>query len=106
MVKRAGLLVAFLVLATMPAWAQMTDKAVADTVALKKDGKGFDKFLGYDPSGQLARFTVANQIEYLIDLKTQLCYVRPTGNGPLTPIRCKVVKAGYPMVAPLITWDD
>ncbi|HEX7928620.1 MAG TPA: hypothetical protein VF678_13585 [bacterium] len=103
--KTIALVVALACLAS-PAWAQMTDKAVADTVALKKDGKGFDKFLGYDPTGQIARFTVQNQIEYLIDLKTQLCYVRPSGGGSLTPIRCKLVKTGYPTIAPLITWDD
>jgi len=57
----------------------------------------------------LVSFDVApNKLNYLIDVKARLCYLRWTA-GPnavsMTQVPCKSVKEGYPIMAPIIDWE-
>ncbi len=50
-----------------------------------------------------------SMLRYTVDLRAHLCFVQPIlGGSPiaLTPVACSAIKKGYPLVAPLITWND
>jgi hypothetical protein len=82
-------------------------KDVAEVAKSRSEGKGLVKNLGMYPATQLVVFQVGTDLNYYIDLRAQLCMVRPWNTSvAMTLVPCPALKKGYPLVAPLITWDD
>jgi len=49
-------------------------------------------------------------INYIIDVRAKLCFARAisgtiSGGGSSSPVPCKNIKQGYPLMAPIITWE-
>ncbi len=88
--------------------ADLDEKDVAKVVQLKSENKNFDRNLGSYPAKQIVGFGVGGGWEYFIDVYAQLCMLREAylGTGQLVIVPCKSLKKGYPLIAPLITWDD
>ncbi len=83
------------------------ERAVARVVELKKANKAFNTKLPYYPDPQLVSFAVSTTtFRYLIDLRGRLCFARIEAATGYMPVPCKSLKLGYPLMAPLITWDD
>jgi hypothetical protein len=105
--RRILLGVSLLTLAlAMPTRADCDAKDVQKLVDKVKAGKGFVEGCPF-PDGQVQVFSfqVAASLTYQIDVKARLCFVRPGMGVGVTPVPCKNVKEGYPLVAPLITWE-
>ena len=86
-----------------PAMGAMDEKNIAKLAEMLKTGKGF-RYTGSIPSDQrqLLIIKLGYGLKYLIDFKTRLCYI--WNDYPVEKIECDIIKKGYPLVAPLITW--
>ena len=95
-------LAVLLLLATTTAYAQdvWDDKSVASVVEQIKSGKEFTENR-YLPNQQIIQLDA--YIRYYIDVKAKFCFA---GNSS-TPVAvsCKALKDGYPIMAPIITWE-
>lgn len=97
---------AALLLTAGTAAADWNEKDVQKLVEKKKAGKGF--FEAGNAAGQ-SFFFKFGVIGYVVDVKTQLCFAAAlnANESPmsLTPVPCAAIKKGYPLFAPLITWE-
>ena len=92
----------------------MSAEDVQEAAQQVKDGESLNVRKQYPEEGvQLYAFTAGRPIWrtdlwYIIDLRAHLCFstLSRSETAVLTPVPCKALKAGYPLVAPLITWDD
>jgi len=107
----AAPLIALALLAAGPAAAEWNEKDVRAVQEAVKQGKPLVEY-GSAPAPQLVFFTVGTgwqTIEYVLDLRAQLCFVRGgwASGGPQSTalVACASVKKGYPLFAPLITWE-
>ena len=106
---KSWLLLCCLLLA--PAWlgAQDLDVWTPDQVQklaqLVREGQSFNEGKLY-PSGavQIAGFEVDEGATYIIDVRARLCFFKLRQS--VTTVSCKAIKTGYPLFAPLITWDN
>ena len=49
---------------------------------------------------------IKNQyFRYLIDMRAESCFVGGLEGGNFKPFSCASIKKGYPLYAPLITWE-
>ena len=106
---KAWALVCWLSLAPALAAAQAPDiwtyEQVQALAQKAREGQGFDEGRLYPPGGiQIAGFEVEGGVQYIIDARAHLCYFRVRQSVTLVP--CKSVKNGYPLFAPLITWEN
>jgi hypothetical protein len=89
-----------------PARAEWTDKDVQRLAEKVKQGKFFLERGDVGP--QTFTFNTGI-ITYVVDVKAQLCFVGHAQGGgaerPVALIPCTALKRGYPLFAPLITWD-
>jgi len=104
-----GSLACLLLLAPVLAAAQApelwTHEQVQALAQKAREGQSFDEGRLYPPGGiQIAGFEVEPGVQYIIDLRARLCYFRARQSVTLVP--CKSVKSGYPLLAPLITWEN
>ncbi len=63
---------------------------------------------GMYPSNHIQLITFAvTDITYYIDARARICYARVSGNGNggFLMVSCKALKDGYPLMAPIITWE-
>src|SRR5512137_2927360 len=111
MKKTAFLAALVLVLAAATAIAADWDHRTAgEAVDKMKAGKHRVDVRNDYPEDQvhLISFDVTPKLNYLIDAKARLCYFRWTA-GPnavsMTPVPCRAVKEGYPIMAPIIDWE-
>lgn len=102
---------ALALLAALPARAEWNEKDVKAVQEAVKQGKPVIEY-GSAPGAQLVFFSVGSGwqiVEYVIDLRAQLCFARGVwaSGGPqsTSPVPCAAVKKGYPLFAPLITWE-
>lgn len=86
-----------------PAFGAMDEKNIATLAKWLQAGRGFN-YSGSIPSEQrqLLILKLGYGLKYLIDFKTKICYI--WDEKPITTIECGIIKKGYPLVAPLITW--
>ena len=90
------------------------EKEIADLAGKAKAGAGFAQILTYPVAqAQTVLFLVPGVVvdgnlfrgmAYRIDLRAQLCFA--IDDNSKVPVPCKNLKKGYPLLAPLITWDD
>ncbi len=105
---------AVLMLAAVAGCSGISADDVQDTAKAVRAGESLNERRDYPQAGvQLYAFTAGRPIFrtdlwYIIDLRAHLCYstLSRSETAVLTPVPCKALKAGYPLVAPLITWDD
>ncbi len=89
----------------------LNQKTVSDVVEKIKAGKKVSALESY-PSDQTQIFTFGQEwpgrlsIYYYIDMRAKLCFVG-TGlaAGSISPVPCKSLKDGYPLIAPIIDWE-
>ena len=85
-------------------------KTAGDAVDKMKAGKQRVDMRNDYPEDQvhLVSFDVAPKLNYLIDAKARLCYMRWTA-GPnavsMTLVPCRHLKDGYPLITPIIDWE-
>jgi hypothetical protein len=90
-----------------PAFADYNAAAVDNLAAKVKAGMGFTEFGIVQDGSQLQ--TVLFQLRqsvnagYFIDIKAHLCFFEFASN--VTQVSCQAIKKGYPLFAPLITWN-
>jgi hypothetical protein len=98
----AVLVPALLLAQTSGTWTEEQVQALLQKV---REGRNFDEGHTYPAAGvQIAGFEVEDGAHYIIDAKAHLCYFAVRQSVTLVP--CKSVKRGYPLLAPLITWED
>ncbi|HPQ55479.1 MAG TPA: hypothetical protein PK253_19665 [Spirochaetota bacterium] len=72
-----------------------------------RQGQAVSKWDRY-PTNHIQMFMfVVLDITYYIDARAKICYarVRDQGNGGFLMVSCKALKDGYPLMAPIITWE-
>lgn len=100
----AGLIVAMTGFASS-AWADYEEKDVAKLVEAIRQGKKVTEDGKYPADHiQIVHFAVGNFI-YSIDVRAQVCFIRQAGTA-LMRIPCNAIRKGYPLMGPLITWED
>jgi len=67
-------------------------------------GENFTDY-GFTSDYQILSFNAGKTLMYFIDFKAKLCYCKNSGGDGITLVPCKAVKEGYPLFAPLITWE-
>lgn len=105
---------AVLMLAAVAGCSGISPENVQETAQAVREGESLNARKEYPSEGvQLYAFTAGKPIFrtdlwYIIDLRAHLCYstLSRSETAVLTPVPCKALKAGYPLVAPLITWED
>lgn len=98
-------LVGMVSLAT-PAFAEYDTDDVAKDVARVKSDEAFTDVGVYPtkhPQIIVIKLDRVGLRSYTIDLRAKLCYFS-VGSGSTSVVPCANVKAGYPLIAPLITW--
>jgi len=104
--KLTGLFAAVLVcLFPLSAIANEWDReAVNEVVKKVKAGELVDMSLSYPAQQTQAVWITAPSFQYLIDIRAKTCYIRASGSG-LAEAPCRSLKAGYPIIAPIIDWE-
>lgn len=72
---------------------------------LKSENAGALANLGTYPNLRSFTFEAGGGDYYRVDLRAQLCF-RGTRSASIVLAPCKNLKKGYPLIAPLITWDE
>ena len=94
----------FIMTAALPAAMAGDPEDISDWVKKIKAGKGVNEVFEYPKNHiQKVKFKVELGFHYIIDIKAQLCFV---SRSEKILVSCKAVKKGYPLVAPLITWEN
>jgi hypothetical protein len=95
--------VILLSIAAQPASASYDEGDIAKAVKAVAEGKHLFDTGGMDKDRiQIIQFEVLIGVFYQIDIKARTCYY--VYGGP-TIVPCRIIKKGYPLFAPLITWD-
>ncbi len=85
----------FLIVMAFHAAAAWDAEGVAKMVEKVKKGEGFSKRNSI-PDEQIIFFSI-----YVIDIKAQLCFTKG-----YSLVSCEKIKKAFPLIAPLITWED
>lgn len=96
----------FIIFVSVCAYAAWDSSDVNDIVKKIKAGESFNESGMYSDT-QVVSFTAAGII-YYIDVKAKLCFGRTPGGSSADTIilvPCKSIKDGYPLFAPIITWE-
>lgn len=101
-------IVLFLPVPGFAAWEQKTVNAVAEKI--KTNQKVLENDTYPKDQVQMVSFQAGAGgvalINYVIDIKAKLCFASMGSSGnSFTTVPCKALKEGYPVMAPLITWE-
>ena len=89
----------------LPAVADWDAEDIAEIVKEIKEGKEVTEGGSY-PTDYVQRVSFGVGVAiYLIDIRAKLCFYAPITSG-VTLVPCKAIKLGYPLFAPIITWED
>jgi len=110
MTKPTTLLIASLSILSFSAtgYAELNAQDVSKIQQAAKAGQKVDKSERY-PSKltQVVTVKVSDQLQYMIDLRAQLCFAGAGGDfASWALVSCKSVKLGYPLLSPLMSWDE
>jgi len=113
MKKTSILAVAALAFISTAAYAADWDhKTVGDAVDRMKSGKHRVDLRNDYPEEKVHLISfdvVPGKLNYLIDAKARTCYFRWTAGSSavsMVEVSCKVIKDGYPLMAPIIDWEQ
>ncbi len=96
----------FMIFMGVCAYAAWDSSDVNDIVKKIKAGESFNESGNFD-GPQIVSFNVGGII-YSIDIKAKLCYGKSLGGqsaDTIILVPCKAIKDGYPLFAPIITWE-
>ena len=97
--------VGVLVLMALPAAGAWNAEDVAEVKKKLQEGKGIAEGGSLDSDQvQIVGFSIEAGTTYWIDLKAQLCML--LSRKALAHVPCSAIKKGYPLFAPLITWEN
>ena len=82
-------------------WAREDVNTVAEKV---RAGQGVDMGMDYPVDKTQSVWFTTPSFHYLIDIRAKLCFIRSIGGG-ITSVPCRALKEGYPLMAPIITWE-
>ena len=101
------LFVAIFGMGQMARAADLDEAAVSKFLASAKDGTRAVLGATYPEKQVQEVLFIAGDFYYMIDVRAQFCFIRGRAMET-TPGRvpCKNLKKGYPLIAPIITWDD
>lgn len=86
--------------------AEWDEKSVGKVKKLLLEGKGFSEFGAYPKTKrQVLNFSVPGLGRYHLEFNNNLCFLEFAGSGAILRIPCQTIKKGYPILAPLITWE-
>jgi len=97
-------LVFMMMLAAGTVFAAWDSKDIDKIVQKIKAGESFTDSGMYPDEGIQQVGFRTNSAYYLIDVKAKLCFATLNGDGTVL-IPCKAIKDGYPLFAPIITWE-
>ncbi len=88
---------------TLPVSADLNEQIEELTKAIK-EGKGYIPLrVERYPKQQQQYFRFnAGGVLYIVDVKARLCFAGSEGKSL---ILCQAIKKGYPLIAPIITWE-
>jgi hypothetical protein len=55
---------------------------------------------------QLVTVVVNENLTYVIDYRAKVCFASQGAAQPLTFVPCQALRHGYPVLAPLLSWDE
>ena len=95
----------FFMVMALPAAGAWNAEDVAGIKKKLQEGKGLNESGAYSSDGvQVIEFRLGRTTSYLVDFKARLCMLIFRESATLVP--CSRLKKGYPLFAPLITWED
>ena len=86
-----------------PAFASIDEEDVSRLAKKLQSGKGFAEAMSISSEQrQILFIKIGFGLNYLIEFKTKTCY-RLFDDGVFV-VDCGIIKKGYPLLAPLISW--